>query len=708
MMCRSLVRGVVFASVWLAAPLLADGPPAVPPAAPAEGTRVDRYALEQYLTDIAERYWRSRQAELAALRTPADVAARADRIREDFLAAIGGLPTTDAPLNARITGVLERDGYRVEKLVYESLPGFFVTANVYVPTDRPGPFPAILGACGHAKVGKASPPYQTAFIGLVRRGYLVLAYDPPVQGERLEYRDDRGDPDRPRPLGHIVPGLQCLLTGGTVTRYFLWDGMRAIDYLLTRGDVDPRRLGAAGNSGGGTQSAFLGVVEPRLAAIAPSCYWTSWEDLWRLPESGPQDSEQVLPNFIRNRLGFADLLIAFAPKPALMLTATQDYFPVAGARNTFAEARPVYALLSAADRVAYFEHDDKHGWSRPRREATYAWFDRWFAEAGGPVTEPEDIKPEEPEALHCTTTGDVVTALGSKTVQQVNLALAEQVHAGRTLARESDAARARGLVAARVGTNLDRSVPPATLLERGSATGRPYERLALEPEPGIRLEVEVFPPPATAGRRPAVIFARQDGEAVRGVPEAAWEPWLDADHVVVAVRVRGAPVQPAKPQPFYTENYRTAMRAILLGKTMLGMRVQDLLTVYDHVQGRPDVDATRVTVVGAGCMGVVALCAVALEPKIRHAVAEQSLSSYLQILRARDYPETLVDLVVPGALEDFDLPDLAALAGPGRVTLVGPVSATGIALEPAEAAAAYGGHARVVASLADVVADLVR
>jgi hypothetical protein len=427
-----------------------------------------------------------------------------------------------------------------------------------------------------------------------------------------------------------------------------------------------------------------------------------------MPESGPQDSEQVLPNFIRNRLGFADLLIAFAPKPALMLTATQDYFPVDGARNTFAEARPAYALLGAADRVAYFEHDDKHGWSQPRREATYAWFDRWFTETGGPVREPEDIRPEEPETLHCTTTGNVVTSLGSKTVQQVNLALAEQVHARRTVSRESDPARARGVVAARVGTNLARSVPPATLLESGTCAGRPYERIVVEPEPGIRLEVEVFLPPASAGRRPAVIFARQDGEAVRGVPDAAWAPWLDADHVVVGVRVRGALVQPVKPKPFWTENYRTAMRAILIGKTMLGMRVQDLLAVYDHVRGRADVDETRVTVVGTGPMGVVALCAAALEPGIRHAVAEKSLSSYLEILRARDYPETLVDLVVPGVLEDFDLPDLAALAGPGRVTLVGPVSATGIALNPAATAAAYGENARVVASLSDVVADLVR
>ena len=110
MISRPLVRSVVFASIGLAAPLLADAPPAAPPAAPAECGRVDRYALEHYLTDVAEQYWRTRQAELASLRTPADVTARAERIRADFLEAIGGLPATDAPLNARITGVLERDG----------------------------------------------------------------------------------------------------------------------------------------------------------------------------------------------------------------------------------------------------------------------------------------------------------------------------------------------------------------------------------------------------------------------------------------------------------------------------------------------------------------------------------------------------------------------------------------------------------------------
>lgn len=679
-----------------------------PPASPGtSGEQVDRYALEHYLTDIAQEYWRARQAQLATLKTPADVTARAKYIQTEFIQAIGGFPESRTPLNARITGTVERDGYRIEKLVYESLPGFFVTANVYVPTSRPGPFPAILGTCGHAAVGKAFPAYQTAFIALARQGHLVLAYDPPGQGERIEYRETKSRSGSPRSLGHIAPGLQCLLTGGTLARYFLWDGMRAVDYLLTRGDVDPRRLGATGNSGGGTQSAFLGVVEPRLAAIAPSCYWTSWDKLWRLPDSGPQDSEQVLPNFIRNGLGFSDLLIAFSPKPALMLTATRDFFPVAGARDTYAEARTAFALLGAADKVGYFEYDDGHGWSQPRREATCAWFDRWFFGASGPVTEPAGIRPEEPATLHCTTTGNVVTALQSKTVQKVNLDLAETMHARRTLARESDPARARAIVAARVGINLVRSMPAVTPVERGVRAGHPYERIALVPEPGIRLEVELFHPSA-AGRRPAVIFAREGGEAIRGVPEAAWVRWLEAGHLVVSVRVRGALVQPAKPEPYWSESYRTAMRAILLGKTMLGMRTQDILAIHDHVRSRPEVDATRVTVVSEGNLGAVALCAAALEPGIRQVVAEKTLLSYLEIVRAREYPETLVDLIVPGALSDFDLPDLAALAGPGRVTLVGPVSAAGTPLAIAVASAAYGKNARVVERMPAVVSDPAR
>ena len=675
-----------------------------PPPAGASAERTDRYALEHYLTDIAEEHWSARRTTLANLKSAADVTARANYVRAEFIKAIGGLPETRTPLNARITGTLVRDGYKIEKLIYESLPGFFVTANVYVPTNTPGPFPAILGTSGHAAVGKALPAYQTAFIALAKRGNLVLAYDPPVQGERIEYL--KLPSGKQRALGHITPGLQCLLTGGTVARYFLWDGMRAVDYLLTRSDVDPKRLGAAGNSGGGTQSAFLGVVEPRLAAVAPSCYWTSWEQLWILPASGPQDSEQVVPNSIKNGLGFSDLAIAFAPKPIRMLTATRDFFPVEGARDSYGQAKPAFALLGAAEKLDYFEYDDAHGWSQPRREATCQWFDQWFFGRNDPVTEPADIKPEDPATLHCTTTGDVVSALQSKTVQMLNQDLAERQLAKRTIIEAATPARAREIVAARLGMKLQRSAPTATVVQRETLSGYAHEKIALVPEIGINLEVDIFLPPSPAKSRAAVILARERTGLDGPLLDLEAKAWVDAGHVVAITPLRGTLVMPEKADGFWQERYRTAMRAILIGKTMSGMRTADLLAVHDYVSSRPEL-GERVVVVGRRNLGVVALYAAALEPKISRVILDQSLLSYMEIIRATQYPETVSDLIVPGALLDFDLPDLADLAGAGRVVLANPLSAAGTPVPLAAATAAFGKNTRVVVEPSIAISKLM-
>jgi len=278
---------------------------------------------DRYLTRIAEGQWKARKAVIAQIRTPADLAARQEYIRKKLLEEIGGFPARK-PLNARILGSGQRDGYRVEKLVFESLPHFYVTANVYVPNSGTGKFPAVLGTAGHTVDGKAEDLYQRVWMSLARRGFLVLAYDPPGQGERVEYLDPASGKSRAGgPTSeHILAGVQCLLTGTNIARYFVWDGIRALDYLLTRPDVDPKRIAVAGNSGGGTQSSYLAALEPRLAAAASSCYLTTWETLWAGP--GPQDSEQNFVNFLKDGLDFADFLIAFG-----LLIAMMAYYRIA-------------------------------------------------------------------------------------------------------------------------------------------------------------------------------------------------------------------------------------------------------------------------------------------------------------------------------------------------------------------------------------------
>ena len=360
-----------------------------------------REELAGYLTAQAETYWTARSAKVAALSSPAQVRERQQYIRTWMLDAMAFPAKT--PLKAKITGGFARDGYRVEHLIFESQPKFYVTANVYIPTDVKGPFPAVLGVAGHSATGKAIDTYQYAWIGMVKRGFLVLAFDPPGQGERSEYFDEA--------LGkssvgigvreHNMAGTQVLLTGATFARYEAWDGIRAFDYLLTRTDVDPKRVAVAGNSGGGTQSAYLAVVEPRLAASVISCYMTSWAKLWTKP--GPQDAEQDFPGFLSAGLDFGDFMIAFGPKPITMLTGIRDFFPIEGARNTYAEVKRVFEVLDAPGQAGYFEYDDEHGWHKPRREATYRWLTKFLQGKDDDGAEPP-IKPEPEKNLNATTT----------------------------------------------------------------------------------------------------------------------------------------------------------------------------------------------------------------------------------------------------------------------------------------------------------------
>lgn len=661
-------------------------------ARPADGS--EAYPLENYFGALAQKEWQARAEQLERIRSADDVRQRAEFVRAEFLRAIGGLPTEKTPLNARVTGTLERKGYRIEKVIYESLPGCFVTANLYVPTTGPGPFPAVLGTAGHAMPeGKASPVYQAAFIGLASRGYVVLAFDPPAQGERWELKDPATG--EMKSLGHISPGLQCLLTGDTSARYFMWDGIRGFDYLLTRPEVDPRRIATAGNSGGGTQSAFLGICEPRLAAVASSCYWTDWPHQWKA--GGPQDSEQILPGWIRSGLDFSDLALAFAPKPILMLTATKDAFPVEGARIAHAEARRLFALLGAEKQMGYFEYNDGHAWSKPRREATTAWFDQWLAGRTDVVNEPAHT-PEPLRTLHCTDTGHVVTALNSKTIQQLNQARAEAFHARRTLPQLRDAAKARAAIARRIALPEERTAPAAT--SRGRTAGADFtaETFALVPEPGIELEVQVFTPAGAAGRRPAVIVLREHPGAVDPAADADVASWLRAGQAVVVAPWRGAlpPVPAGDKRPaYYTLPYKTAMRAILLGRTMTGLRVRDALAVFDFVRAQPWAAADRIALVGRGNPGVHALYAAALEPRIVRAVAGGSVLSYLDLVRTPQLPEGFADIVVPGVLQDLDLPDLAAQAGRGRVVLLDPVTVDGKPAGAEAARALYGANATV-------------
>ncbi len=640
------------------------------------------------LSERARDLFAQRDDAVARLDSRARIEERQRFVRDRFVEALGGFPDR-TPLRARITRALERDDYRVEMLVYESLPGFYVTANVYVPKGGSPPYPAVLGVAGHSANGKTSATYQHAWISMAKRGFLVLAYDPPGQGERSLYFD----PDLGRSrvgIGtreHTLSGLQALLTGHHFARYELWDGIRAVDYLLTRDDVDPERLAVAGNSGGGTQAAYLAVVEPRLTAVISSCYMTSWKQLWFEP--GPQDAEQDLPGFLSDGLDFPDFAFAFAPRPFQILSATRDFFPIAGARSTYEEARRIYERLGHSDRMGFFEYDDTHGWSKPRREATYRWLERWFHGREDEGLEPIFDTVHESE-LYATPSGQVSTSFANaETVQSLNRAVAESMYPNRRATDLDDPETLRQLVRSRLKMAEVGHTMTVTSHGEIGRDGYRIEKIALRPEPGVIVPALVFVPGGAPSRKPAVLYVNGEGKAADASEGGDIEDLVHSGHVVLAPDPRGmGESHPMSASGGYQPAWQMFQRALLVKRTMVGLQVEDLLGAFGYLASRGDVDPERVAVLGKANGGVLALFLAVLEPRVERVAIEGTVLSYLEIARAR-YHEDLTATILPGVLKDFDLPDLAAALAPRPLWIVDPRSPTHALLSTERARSEY-------------------
>jgi hypothetical protein len=376
--------------------------------APPPGPRVTPFL--RYQLDLAWRLDEKRRKAWGALRNEGDLAKLQEATRRKLLDMIGGLPTEKTDLHARVTGKIQRDGYIIEKLIFESLPGVYVTALVYSPDDRSGRHPAVLVPAGHATNGKVH--YQGLSQRLVERGYVVIAWDPIGQGERSQFWDPRAKRSRYNLIcgEHAVLGNLAYLAGANLARWEVWDGMRAVDYLLTRPDVDPERISITGTSGGGTQTALIAALDPRIKVVVPSCYISSLpmrmgNRIFADPDSDP---EQDLFGMVSEGVDHPGLLLLIYPRPVLVASAVLDFFPIEGARMAFREAQGLYERFGHADRLAMVEGYHRHEYSAENQEAAADFLDRFN---GMPrrqgVTTPNDLPERD---LLATGEGQVMVA----------------------------------------------------------------------------------------------------------------------------------------------------------------------------------------------------------------------------------------------------------------------------------------------------------
>lgn len=623
--------------------------------------------LYRYLQDEAEKLLDARRQTVEELTTPEQVQKRQAELKAKFIEALGGFPEK-TPLNGRVVGQERRDGYRIEKVVYESRPNHHITGVLYLPQGEP-PFPGVLVPCGHSANGKAAEAYQRACILMAKNGLAVLCYDPIGQGERVQLLNDAGKPAVPGSTSeHTLVGVGALLVGKSTATYRIWDGIRSLDYLASRPEIDPAKLGCTGNSGGGTLTAYLMALDERIAAAAPSCYITSLEKLFAT--LGPQDAEQNITGQVAFGMDHADYLTLRAPRPTLMCVGTQDYFNIDGAWSTFREAKRLYGVLGHGERVDLFEYNDKHGFSMPRRQAAMRWMRRWLLDKNDAPEETDFAIASDPEML-CTSTGQVLSEFRGKSAFDLNAEEATRLAANRSHG-PADLAVVRRLLALPEQFKFKKVYSYASIRTDDYRAGK----VTYEPEQGPPIPALMFSTNDAATPARMIVYLHEDGKTA--VTDAELLTHLNPTTRVLAVDLRGyGEVSPGKSAAKKPGSLGVESKEFFLGvhlnRPLLGQRVYDLLVVIDQVAEHI---CKEIEVIAVGATGPVALHAAALDPRIKRTTLKQSVVSWTAVAQTPLGVNQLAN-VVPGVLTSYDLPQVAAAIAPRHLTLSGIVDPAG-------------------------------
>jgi hypothetical protein len=633
--------------------------------------------LRSYLQEIALQQLASRKERISEIRTREQFEKRKAKVRRQLLAMMGGLPEERTPLNLRKVGTMDRGDCRVEKIIYESQPKFYVTANLYVPQTGKPPYPAVLQPTGHSLAAKARAFYQSLDLGLVKNGFVVLTYDPVGQGERRIFYDTELEDSK---VGgptteHEMVGIQSLLAGESIARYMVWDGMRSVDVLQALPFVDPERIGVSGCSGGGTLTAYLAALDDRLQAAAPSCYITDWED--QLLGTGPQDAEQQFPDQFKNGLNHADLVEAFAPKPYLICSTTEDFFPIAGSRKTFQESQQIYALYGAADKISASYDTGPHGTTQRQREAIYAWMSRWLKGGDGEIHSEPAFQTEYEEDLLCTRTGQVSTSLGGETPSTLNVRRLSQRSPLRPVLRgRPDLEELKGRLKEDIVrlTRYEASHGPlrVRVLEQTERSGYRLTHLTYETGPGRAVGALLAEPPTDQSRRKAILYVDERGMDSAAAPGGDVGELAHLGYTVLAVDPSGTMennLQRSGDSDASSGQESVTWLALMVGKPLIGLRMDDILRGVDLLRERGLLYGGVCLGFGKGLAAVDLLHAAVMDERIASLVIEGGLLSYASIARTPIHRK-IFGVVIPGVLGRYDLPDLVASLAPRPLWLV--------------------------------------
>lgn len=611
-----------------------------------------------------------REARRITARAAAEVTDRAQwesvraRRLEEMRDMLGLLPWPErTPLKVRITGKLDKTAYTVEKIAFESLPGIYVTGNLYVPAQRAGRVPAVIYVCGHSYTPQGDKAaYQRHGISLARNGYVAFILDSIQIAETFA-------------LHHGIYNQEMYdwyARGYTPAGVEVWNAMRAIDYLETRPEVDAAKIGMTGRSGGAAMTWFTAAVDPRVKVAAPVMGISTYEEnLKANTQKLHCDCMFAINTHLHDMMHQAALI---APRPLLMAHGRLDaLFPVPGYKDVEKRMQTLFGAYQKPEGFRAIEVETGHEDSHFLREQAIRWFDRFLL--GQPDRKLDMDYSEAPkEELAVFPAGPPADAANYRVHETFNPVAVLKPYASRA----SWDRHAAGVMTA-LREKVFRAFPSEPAAPRwrklDREPGNPFDVIEIDVD-GVAVRTLVQAPRDTSKPMSALLYIASDGDDVRALSATLRAPRGNSPHVRMVVYPRGVGEVPWE-KSFWKDTLRNAMHT---GWTVDSMRLWDVLRAVTVLRAQPGVAPEKIAVTGSGVSGALGLYAALLDPRIE------------QVILRNPPPSHTEGPIFLNVLRHLDMPEAVAMMAPRRVSFYGRTPA---AFEPARAVYALfgkGGH----------------
>jgi cephalosporin-C deacetylase-like acetyl esterase len=619
-------------------------------------------AYNSYLMrTVHDQYQKRNEILNKAMTSKEAMQAYVDDCRKRYRSIMGEFPAK-SELNVQVVSSFDYAGLHVENIIFESLPGRYVTANLYLPVNRTGKIPAALQLCGHGINGKASESPIGALLAL--NGIAVLVVDPIGQGERLQLLDEKGNAlTRGATTEHTLLNAGLNLLGTSLAAQEFWDNHRALDYLLTRPEIDGGKIGVFGSSGGGTQTSYFIGLDERIRVAAICSFFSQRERTLEL--QGASDGCQHVPYEGRERLELTDFALMAAPNPVLILSGKYDFVDLWGAQQGFIQLKNAYAALGIPERTDMLTVETGHGLGFEKQQRLISWFRQWL------VGKADVLVPALPERidmsrLYCTTTHQVNTTIAqSLETMDENLQKADVLETQR----QAFQSKGKSVLKAKVRELLGLSAAaPLKIVPGQTLLGRDYTqyKFQLIREGEMPVPCVVIIPDKATGKSPVRLILQEAGKNAFLNEYTNLTAAISDGTILVAADLRGLgeTIDP----PFYNDakywnfEYRNAMISMHAGKPVMGQRVQDILSIIDFCSTQKELKGHPVQIRTNGICGPAVIHAAFLDDRVVSADINRSIRTWKNYL-SDPLQYDMYSNVLYGVLNYYDLPDLVRISG---------------------------------------------